>query len=459
VNAGAPDAQGEMTEQDVVAPEDLGGGDAAVPPTGNACATCTTDAQCGGLHCTPWKSGNYCLGDCASNDDCPTGWMCFQLTTDSPRCIPISFACEATCLTQPCPVGQVCNQDTGVCGSGKPECSPCQQDWDCAEGTKCYQDGKYCAPACGAACPTNSSCQEVNNFPVHLCLSGTPQCCFGENCQNACPAETPYAFNGKCVECLNDGHCEAGFHCVDNGCASDQCQAPTPFLFEGQCVQCLNNSHCTSLGADFVCMPATHKCEKSQGQNEECEYCVDPYPACTKINEVWSCVQCTDDSYCPGEGNFCDLTLFSCGITGGCGNCTTDAQCVAAMGDKVLECDAASGCCYDTAGWCDDVESMCNTGAGSECFGLMEALMGGMGGAIPGMPEGSSFGVCTCAEPQDLMTLFACLVANNCSSKGCFGGAVCVDPSTIPILGDMFGGMVSGGVCVNPNSLLKLFFP
>jgi len=444
------DVTAEIVESDVI--EEVTE-DVPVQPTVGPCTVCNTEADCGGLKCYPLGGTTNCFAECVTNDDCPTGWMCYPLTNEGKQCIPLSFNCDAQCLFDGCPEGKVCNQDSGQCVDGSAECAACQQDWDCAEGLRCYQSGKYCAPGCGAACALNSSCQEVNTIPVNLCVSDSPQCCYGPDCENACPAESPYAWDGGCVECLNDNHCADGTYCSDDKtCQSNACQPPTPFLFNDECVECLNSSHCTALGPDFVCDQATHKCKGTGPQPEECNYCVDPYPACTQINGVWSCVQCTDDSYC--NGGTCDLTLYACSGGVGCGSCTNDSMCISAMGDKELKCDAQTGCCYDAAGWCDGVESMCNTAANSECLGLMDLLMGGMGG-LPGMPEGMALGMCTCDEPMGIDG-FLCLVMGGCPPGGCFGDSVCVDPSAVPMLGDMVGGMVDSGICVNLQALIDM---
>lgn len=453
---GPGDVTTEMTPETDVK-EDMEPGD--VPATaGASCKSCNSDADCDGLKCYPLGGGTFCFGDCEANDDCDTGWMCYQLTNESKQCIPLAFNCEATCLAEGCPEGKMCNQDTGECVAGSAECAPCQQDWDCATGYRCYQEGKYCAAICGeGSCPTNSLCQTVNTIQVNLCVSQSSVCCYGADCQQ-CPPETPVPYNGECVECVKDEDCgEEGKTCsADKLCQDAACPDPAkPFLFEGNCVQCLNSSHCTALGPDKVCNQANHTC--SGEQPDECNYCPETYPACTQINGVWSCVQCTDDSYC--NGGTCDLTLYACagGGIGGCGACTNDSQCLSAMGDKTLKCDPDSGCCYDVAGWCDGVESMCNEGGGSECIGIMDLLMGGMGG-IPGMPEGMALGLCSCDEPMtDMMAFAMCaLMGGSCPSGGCFGDAICIDTAMIQ---DFLPLPMEGGVCVNLQSLIGMLLP
>ena len=179
------------------------------PVAETRCDQCSSDVDCGELDCFPLGGGTHCFEDCNSNDDCPTGWMCYALSNDGKQCIPLAFSCDADCLAESCPEGQVCNQETGQCQEGGGECAPCQQEWDCQEGFRCYQDGKYCAPVCGAgACPAASSCETVNAIPVNLCISDSPACCYGPECGGSCPDDKPHLCNdGECHECCTSAHC------------------------------------------------------------------------------------------------------------------------------------------------------------------------------------------------------------------------------------------------------------
>ncbi len=430
-----------------------------VPGTVDGCTACSSDGDCDGLKCTPLGGGAFCFGACESNDDCASGWYCEELTNESSQCIPMAYNCDAGCHTAGCPDGQVCNQESGACQAGQAECGACQKDWDCADGLRCYTEGKYCAPACGDGCPANSTCQTVNAIEVSLCISGNAACCIGDDCTNPCQAPTPFLNNkGECVECLADADCADGEYCeeLSQSCMDAACQAPTPFQLEdGSCVECKNDSHCTAKGEGYKCK--VNVCVFQGDLPEECSLCVSPYPACAEINGIWACVQCAADADC-GNGT-CDLSLYACdngGVGPGCGSCNNDGDCVSAMGDKVLACDAASGCCYDTGGFCDNVESMCDSSSGSECKGLMDMLMGGMGG-FPGMPEGSVGGICTCDQPVPLTDLLLCVFMGGCPSTGCLGDSVCVDPAGIPILGDVLGAIGgAAGICINPASLSGL---
>jgi hypothetical protein len=440
----------------VIDTEDIVEEDVPVVVEGEACSPCNSDSDCSDYKCYPLGGGTFCFGNCETHDECPTGWMCYALSNEGKQCIPMAFNCEGDCLAAGCPAGQACNQESGACVDAGGECTACQQDWDCMEGYRCYQDQKYCAPVCpDDACPANGACTEANAIPVKLCVSSTVPCCYGDTCTGpSCEGDTPYPCNeaGGCCQCTSDAHCADGEKCEGNVCVSQQCADPTkPYFCNGECKGCCTSAHCADLGAEFVCNNGV--C--SGDIPPECSYCQDPYPACTQINGIWSCVQCTDDSYCaPGT---CDLALYSCSNGGqpgeGCTSCSSDAECMSSLG-AVLACDAGSGCCYDTGGFCDGVESYCNEPAGSECTGLMDLLGGGMG--IPGMPmpEGMAAGICSCSTPADMMSLITCLIGMCPESPDCLGGSICVDPATVPILGDMLGML--GPVCINPSALSGL---
>ena len=206
-------------------PDDFVGPDADIvdPGAGSGCMLCSSDGDCdAGMHCHPLGGGTFCFADCENTDECDTGWMCYQLGNEGKQCIPMAFQCEPECLLNGCPDGQVCNQETGACQEAVGECGTCQQDWDCADGYRCYGNGNYCAPVCGdGVCPANGICEQVNTIPMHLCVSQSVVCCFGDACSgDTCPAETPFPKDGGCVECLEDAHCGTGGTCNDGACAS-----------------------------------------------------------------------------------------------------------------------------------------------------------------------------------------------------------------------------------------------
>ena len=415
------------------------------------CKPCSSDASCdAGMRCHPLSGGTFCFANCDSTDECGTGWWCYKLGNEGKQCIPMAFRCDPECLLNGCPVGQVCNQETGACREPVGECGTCEQDWECADGYRCYENGNYCAPACAdGVCPANGACEQVNEIAMHLCVSQSVVCCFGYECSGGtCPAETPFPKDGGCVECIEDAHCGADICGADNTCVSGNCTPDKPYDFNGGCVECLTSAHCD---AGEVCV--NHVCSHEPPWEDPCQ---DPYPAWTQINGVWACVQCTDDSYCTGT-QICDTTIFACVGEGGdtntnCNGCTSEEGCVSFIDMFELDCDVPSGCCYDVNGGCEAVEAFC---PGSQCVSLLDFL--GDGGGIS-MPEGLGIAVCSCDEPVDMMALETCL-PGACPTGGCAAGAVCVEASVLTeLLGGSGGTPSESGYCVSLSALLGGLF-
>ena len=420
------------------------------------CRPCTSDADCEpGDACHRLSFGNYCFSDCETTADCGTGWMCYKLGNKGKQCIPMSFSCKLACLRSGCPAGSTCDQQTGTCEESIGVCGTCDQDWDCAEGLRCYQAGQYCTLACTDTCPTNGVCEQVNEIPVTACVSQGQVCCIGEGCGPVCPEEVPHRTpSGGCVECVEDANCASGV-CIADFCTSLDCPNPSvPFEIDGKCVECLISAHCDF---DEDCS-LYHSCVSYK---PPCWYCQDPYPACTQLNGVWSCVQCTDDSYCTGEQT-CDTSIFAC--TGGgivdpfppCAGCVSDDDCVSLSGVFDLACDVPSGCCYDLAGACDGVEANCLSG---ECESIL-ALFGGDEPYIP-LPEGLLFAHCTCEQPIDTMTLANCLQVESCPSGDCPPEAVCLDVDDLITWVAQPQGWPPDfpGLCIGVDVLLQSFLP
>ncbi len=221
------------------------------------------------------------------------------------------------------------------------------------------------------------------------------------------------------------------------------CASPRPFLLDGACVECLSGEDCTD---GLACNPENHRCEPLDGA---CEYCENPYPACTEINGVWSCVQCMYDEDCP-EGVECEPDLFSCNSGGEvfCNGCTSDDDCQSLQSDLQLECDVASGCCQDVRGLCDGVEGFCSNG---ECKGLWEDYLGC--GVWPTSQNEVCetidpwLGLCTCSAPVDIEDPASCPPPDLCAGGACPPEAVCVDA---PVVELMFGASApfDAGVCL-----------
>ncbi|MBM4370560.1 MAG: hypothetical protein FJ098_02850 [Deltaproteobacteria bacterium] len=202
--------------------------------------SCTGGTYCSGGDCVPCAVDAHCGPGCAS---CPSqGQVC---AADGSHCLD----CDAA---HPCGPGKQCVDEAcvacgslGLCG---PLCVPCPpQTPDCVDGA-CACHATSCPPeqACdsGACIPCTASdplhcgsaCAVCGGAKPH-CLSGacalcnTAQAC-GPSCQPCggalswCPPD-----GSGCVECFDDAHCPAGFHCTAalvcledcsaQGCASD----------------------------------------------------------------------------------------------------------------------------------------------------------------------------------------------------------------------------------------------
>lgn len=159
----------------------------------------------------------------------------------------------------------------------------------------------------------------------------TPDPCGGECAANLC-------VNDACVVCTADAGCDgAGEVCKVNedpaqsSCVqcvdSNDCSGSTPICdtAANTCVGCLESSQCTEV--------ATPEC----GANKQCGACTDDN-ACTdrvgttRCGPAGACVQCNPDTAmvdCGGNScvnNQCTTTPLA--MTGSCGECATDAECL-----------------------------------------------------------------------------------------------------------------------------------
>ena len=446
------------------------------PGTGTLCQPCSKDADCGDGRYTLLAEGSFCTAACESNNDCPSGYMCFQVTTEGKDCVPGLYTKCPQCLIDGCPAGQTCDQTAGTCKAAAGECGTCDKDDDCGLGARCFKfsaEEQRCVPECGTGCPTGSTCGAMTAAEgtegVQVCKPTSGTCCFGDDCGAACNCSgaTPYCNPAnQCVECLSDANCpQAKPSCVGNVCkeAGSNCSAATPIPCDigNGCCQCTNDTHCS--GGTPYCQ-ANGTC----GSEQACA-CVAPYPACLNSGGQVVCVECIQDADCT-SGCTCNLTDHTCmgadgAACGGsgtipsaeCTGCTSDGDCPAAEG-FTLKCDVPSGCCYDTTGKCDNTNSFCPPGA--SCTGLMAiagidlgSLFGG-GTGIPGMPGGGGL-------PTDMLGD----MSSYCSCPpACLGGQACVTGIEISdkaagMLGSLLGGMInpsSGSFCADLNSVPDL---
>lgn len=382
--------------------------------TAAACEPCADAEACGGApwKCAPLISGNACLPPCSNNDGCPTGWLC-----QAGNCIPSNYDCES-CMGTGCPSGSACNPNSGDCITATAQCESCGNDWECGAGHACNND--TCVPRCAdGVCPAGGSCETSGNS-IEVCAEACQAAC-----TPACGGATPHCVAGACLECRNTGDCPQGQTCSGGACSGGgDCAPPTPYLWNGVCVACTNNDHCNGL----FCDAATNTC-----QSDACAACAAPYPACTQIGTDFYCVQCASDADC--TGGTCNLQTFACegGVIVPGEPCETDADCDdGGVTGFNLKCyrnagSSADGLCYDAAGGCDDVTAFCpgTDGQLHECKSILDTF-GGTSGLPPELLGGGTIpGNCACS-------VGTCLEGVTCS-KGLFASFLCLadpDPGT-----------------------------
>jgi Cys-rich repeat protein len=415
-----------------------------IPGEGATCSPCGGDDDCqGGGQCTPLGGSLYCLDECTKNGDCQTGYKCVAIPASGTLCIPSGGTCEKTCIQEGCPSGKVCEFSTGDCVQPLLACDSCTKDDQCGPDARCVlftAGDRRCMPTCkGGNCPDASNCTEKDG--VDVCLPAGTSCCYGDQCGagsecDNCAADTPYCFQGACVECLNSTHCP-GSTCnvATKTCEAASsgecgvCPSDKPFCHPQlqTCVECFNSGQCPE---GELCSPES----VCAGTDDICQFCADPYPACADIGGQKQCVQCVQDSDCPSGQ--CDEKTYFCEGSNipTTGNCTKDADC--AVGTAfVLKCDTGSGLCYDVEGRCDNVSAYCNGSTGSECISVFDLLGAGGGAGLP--PDLGAFGFCTCNPLADLCNAIPGLCGTTAASK-CFGGLQC-DLFT-SVLSSLLGG-------------------
>lgn len=387
-------------------PADPGHDTVVPPPPPVNCKSCTGNADCGsGARCLPVGASKHCLSDCTDDGDCPGGYVCYNASTASKGCLPVSFECQACAFDEPCGSGKVCDFVSGACKDGKAVCEACTYDFDCKAGLRCLKESGSPTGTCVAECGDARPCADSASFVcgasdrgVMLCQPRDPDTC-GAGC------------SGGLTRCASDG----------------------------QCHECCRNADCAGLeGAsgtctDFVCDSIDDPCQGS---------CIPPFPVCVTIGGSPQCVQCAKDSDCAGMGGdgctcsgdptYSCLTESgeTCGVSTCSATCMTDADCPPDSSGGELLCSGPGGFCYNAKGTCDNQSACCP--AGTSCYDIMSAL-GGTG--LPGSPGApSALGYCSCDDTH------ACLNGNPCSSTDTFctpplGDFLCpggTKPATMP---------------------------
>ncbi len=220
--------------------------------------------------------------------------------------------------------------------------------------------------------------------------SGGP-CETSDECPSAMPVCDPGA--RACVECLLDGHCDAGSSCQSRQCVEDTtCESSldcdsgsrTPICdtVGGKCVECVIANDCDGT-ADCVsnrCEPFTActsslDCDSAQVCDTILERCVECASSddCTGddvciANRCVEITPCVSDKDCTPLSKLCDKSL------GYCVSCMASSQCA-----DVQHC-ALGECQLDV---CVQGSSRCSGNSRAGCNEDGSAL-------LPGVPCGSS---------------------------------------------------------------------
>ncbi len=219
-----------------------------------ACSNCNSDAQCrpkeqcdpSSLLCT-LRSG---WGDqCQLNSDCKAGQVCHQGLCTSQG--DVTF-CLNPNAPDACPAGQRCNFTNLVCEQDL----GCYSDADCISTEICNLGTHECEPRC-----TTDNQSTV--------------CAVGFKC-----------VSGRCVQCVVDSDCPAGFTC---DVAAGRCAT------QGQC---FTNRDCT---VPDVCNCRTGTCTAPPPPCSSNEDCCQPKYACDVASGQCIIATCQPDHFDPNQ--------------------------------------------------------------------------------------------------------------------------------------------------------------
>ncbi len=389
--------------------------------------TCGTDGACDGKGaCRVYAAGTACMAaSCSAGAatltnvrTCDGAGTCAAATTQS--CAPYLCngvsACKAACsVDADCLLPDICDKQTGLCGTKRRLGQTCATTPDCLTGDYCV-DGVCCTTSACGLCETcaTGTCAKVG--------AGVPEPHMG------CPAAPPCGDTGNCT---GAGTCEQAGTSVACGMASCAGTIFTPV------------SHCTGGGTCAVATTST------------CSPYVCGASACKTV--CATDVDCIAPFTCQGAGatRSCALKAngLACATLTQCisGNCVDGVCCGSASCPSCTACAAGTGACTPLAAGTPAPASFCTDQGATSC--ATDGKCDG-GGHCEKYPNGTTCSSPTCPTgAASLTSAGACLAGVctpgaqvSCNGFKCAGGAAC--PATCAHDADCAGGYYcAGGVC------------
>jgi len=198
--------------------------------------------------------------------------------------------------------GLCCDPETGDCRTCSGECFPCQGDWQCSRGSRCWI-APYLAGICTSECVTVADCPDSENYTCRARDAAVSVCAPVQNNCPGCVFPTPYLLDGACVECRDSDDC-GYFGCCDSEshvCLEILCASGTIYRQDlCACQQCFTDSDCDRFGdrGTGTCL-ADGTCE---GVIPCDGLCTPDFPICAVVGGAEQCVQCLDDEDCLSIG-------------------------------------------------------------------------------------------------------------------------------------------------------------
>ncbi len=196
----------------------------------NACAACTTNAQCDDdVPCTSdtCNTGTGACANVAVNASCPDPLKC----DGDDQCVPADPDADSNGCIQPgnpCDaIGKVCSESTFVVGDLN-TCTTCVSNADCSDGITCTQDVCAGAPALCSHVDTDSLCPDASFCdgddvcdPADDDADATTGCTNGLEVAYPCAAAPSGACNentNTCFACTSNADCNDGVTCTTDTC-------------------------------------------------------------------------------------------------------------------------------------------------------------------------------------------------------------------------------------------------